>query len=71
MPEISTIPYTHPSRIPARHADEAAERSREGERLEAPLSTVPYPAEPCRGVCLDARDAHTDDETVRYRTARW
>lgn len=71
MPETSTIPYTHPSRTRAHPGDEDTLRPQEGERLEAPLSTVPYPAEPCHGVCLDTRDAQTDDETVRYRRARW
>lgn len=43
-------------RVGPSHATGTA-RPRAGDLFEAPLYTVPYPLEACRGACLDVRDA--------------
>ncbi len=71
MPKTSTIPFTRPPHAARFDRDDETTRlPADGERLERPLSTVPYPVEPCHGVCLDTRDVEEED-VVRYRTARW
>jgi hypothetical protein len=72
MPETTTIPSARTTRgSVGRNPRRAPVNLMEGERLERPLHTVPYPVEPCHGVCLDTRDVQTEDDVVRYRSARW
>ena len=71
MPETTTIPSVRTPPAATGGRADATALILEGERLEEPLHTVPYPVEPCHAVCLDTRDVDDEDDAVRYQSARW